>query len=184
MSSDHRNITTDFRHQLIVLYRRRLGLTAFLQWTINSNPKPFANQPIMVVYKWWSLIIMNSSPIIRINCTNTSSIGLDNSRYNGKWNHELWSNRWVINMAIPSIPDGKQVTQRFDHLTTQQQWQHKKSTKAAMASHVSFCPKKCLTVKVITSWWLNHPFEKILVKLDHFPKVGVKIKKNIWVATT
>ena len=38
-------------------------------------------------------------------------------------------------------------------------------------------------VKKITSWWLNQPIWKILVKLDHFPQVGVKIE-NIWVATT
>ena len=35
----------------------------------------------------------------------------------------------------------------------------------------------------ISSWWLNQPLWKILVKLDDFPGFGVKIK-TIWVATT
>ena len=30
-----------------------------------------------------------------------------------------------------------------------------------------------------TSWWLNQPLWKILVKMGIFPKIGVKIK-NIW----
>ena len=31
----------------------------------------------------------------------------------------------------------------------------------------------------MTSWWLNQPTWKILVKMDHFPQIGVKIR-NIW----
>ena len=35
----------------------------------------------------------------------------------------------------------------------------------------------------LTSWWLNQPIWKILVKFRWFPQAEVKIK-NIWVATT
>ena len=28
----------------------------------------------------------------------------------------------------------------------------------------------------LTSWWLNQPIRKILVKLDHLPQMGVNIK--------
>ena len=34
-----------------------------------------------------------------------------------------------------------------------------------------------------SSWWLNQPLWKILIKIGSFPQVGVKIE-NIWVATT
>ena len=32
---------------------------------------------------------------------------------------------------------------------------------------------------LLTSWWLNHPFEKYISQIGSFPQVGVKIK-NIW----
>ena len=31
---------------------------------------------------------------------------------------------------------------------------------------------------ISTRWWLNQPFWKIWVKLDHFPRLGWKLKKN------
>ena len=36
-----------------------------------------------------------------------------------------------------------------------------------------------LYLHIYTSWWLNQPLWKMLVKLDHLPQVGLK-KKHVW----
>ncbi len=44
--------------------------------------------------------------------------------------------------------------------------------------------KYTLKKMTFSSWWLNQPLWKILVKLDHLPKDRGENFKNLWVATT
>ena len=45
--------------------------------------------------------------------------------------------------------------------------------------HTSFIHHWITMVDVYTSWWLNQPIWKILVKLNYSPSFGMKIKKSL-----